>query len=925
MDFEKNGPFKVNLWEPSSFFEESPVGPTLFSTTLDVSPAKLENPYFTDALDADSLKLPDLDNFHYGPLSDLTLPEGSILSSDSEPTPEVQEEDIWKIAVEIGLVARDIKYYTWEGFQHQEYKEPCSPYISEAGTQTFDAAVQLQAGKKEAVSTQNVIKSDPFLQSLFALGLGRSSVLFTYDGKLDSFMPVFDQSATTGFSRAISKSLVDDILACGNGIRHLKNFIHKTYGNGKAFAAKIALANAVDTTLSALEAHLSDRLPHTHSLLQLQEAFSRPRRVVSEIEDVVTSMTTARSNEVMASLLFERCQRSEQEPEWLRSVLSQFLARVSKPWLETAEEWIGVRDASFTKSGHEEELFTFVGREETEVTRGAELDHVYRPEAMPSLMSPEDGQRLFEVGRSLRILRVHHPEHPLSHAGLPVQAPPLKWAFDWREIESIVDKAKAYEEALAEAVREYGTSHAKPLRQSRKLQSQHSGDNTSPDVFAFPGVEMFNTPALMASLPDELMEIIATSIVSKPSEVASDIVDFSPPISLAPVLSFNPLLAAQSRLVNAASLRLFFRSHHLRAHLNLQRNFHLLGDGVFIYRLTAALFDPNLSTTERQLGVMRSGTGMGLRLGARGTWPPASSELRLALMGILTDCYHDGRASDSLATRKIELPGSKSDLPGSLSFAIRHLDEKGAEKILDPDSLHALDFLRLQYYAPPPLGAVLTPASLDKYDDIFKFLLRLSRLVFVVGHLPKHFQHPQQRRFRMQVTHFVTSCATYFFDTGVGETWDVFTAYLNDLEQRLAEEDEAQELGTRVMEGLDDLRKQHEICLDRMTFALLLRHRQRKVLAIVEDIFGVILEFAKECNFNDDVDGKTTEVLQERFEASARLFLDVCKGLIGKRGYGKSGGEVRGGFGRGAVAEENTIERLVVALDWSGFYGKVVG
>ena len=74
-------------------------------------------------------------------------------------------------------------------------------------------------------------------------------------------------------------------------------------------------------------------------------------------------------------------------------------------------------------------------------------------------------------------------------------------------------------------------------------------------------------------------------------------------------------------------------------HLGLQRSFHLLGDGVFVSRLTAALFDPEQASTERERGVMRSGTGMGLRLGSRGTWPPASSELRLALMGILGDCY----------------------------------------------------------------------------------------------------------------------------------------------------------------------------------------------------------------------------------------------------------------------------------------------
>jgi hypothetical protein len=176
----------------------------------------------------------------------------------------------------------------------------------------------------------------------------------------------------------------------------------------------------------------------------------------------------------------------------------------------------------------------------------------------------------------------------------------------------------------------------------------------------------------------------------------------------------------------------------------------------------------------------------------------------------------------------------------------------------------------------------------------------------------------------MQVNHFITTCAAYFFDTGVRETWDVFTSYLNDMERRLREEDEAEELGTRVTEGIEDLRKQHEICLDRMTFALLLRHRQRKVIALLEEIFGIILEFAKECNFNDYVDDQTTTTLQDRFQAKAVLFLDVCKGLIGKRGYGKPGGEARGGFGKGAVGEENTIERLVMALDYSGYYTRSV-
>jgi hypothetical protein len=896
-------------------------------TIFKVSSTKLENPYISGALNADSLKLPDLDNFHYGPIADVPLPEGSTLSSDPEPQHEEQEEDIWKIALDVGPLDKDISYYTWETFQNQDYKEPRSAYISEAGPQAFDAALQVHAKESGKMSTQNVIKPDIFLTSLFALGLGRSSVLFTYNGKLKDFVPTFDTFTTTGYSQIAISSVTSDIMACGKTVRHLKDFVERTYGTGKAFPAKVALANAVDTTLSAVESHLSERSTHIRSLLQLLDAFSRPTKVIFEIYEVVKLMAAARSNEAMAALMFERCQKCEVEADWVRSILLRFLTRVSRPWLETAEEWIGVRDESGTKFGRDEEAFTFVGREETDVTRGAELDHVYRPESMPSFMAPEDGQTLFETGRSLRILRAHHPEHPLSHAGLPVQAPPLTWAFDWHEMEAVVDKAKAYEHALAEAVRKYGTSQVKlPIRTDSPRASEpvSEDESASSNVFTFQGLEIFDLPTPKESLPDELLEIIANSIGSRPTESASGLVQFFPPVDLAPVLSFNPLLAAQSRLVNAASLRLFFRSHQLRTHLDLQRSFHLLGDGVFISRLTAALFDPNLSSTERQLGVMRSGTGMGLRLGSRGNWPPASSELRLALMGILNDCYHDGKSSHGSTIKKTELSGSKKELPGSLSFAIRHLEEKQAEKILDPDSLHALDFLRLQYYAPSPLGAVLTPIALDKYDDIFKFLLRLSRLVFVVGHLSRKFETQRLRHFRMQISHFVSTCAAYFFDTGVRETWDVFTSYLNDLERRLGEEDEAEELGTRVAEGIEDLRRQHEICLDRMTFALLLRHRQRKVLTLLEEIFGIILEFAKECNFNDYIDDRTTTTLQNCFQVKVVLFIEVCKGLIGKRGYWKPGAEARGGFGNGAVGEENTIERLVMALDFGGYYTRSI-
>ena len=149
-------------------------------------------------------------------------------------------------------------------------------------------------------------------------------------------------------------------------------------------------------------------------------------------------------------------------------------------------------------------------------------------------------------------------------------------------------------------------------------------------------IDKFNQPLKESLARDRLSSILNSYFdpnSNKPQEKDSI---FSPPISLIPLLSFNPIIAAQGRIVNGTCMRMFFNSHKLRDHLSLQRSFHLLGNGVFSSRLSHALFDPELESAERHRGVARSGGIMGLRLGGRDTWPPASSELRLALMGVLT-------------------------------------------------------------------------------------------------------------------------------------------------------------------------------------------------------------------------------------------------------------------------------------------------
>jgi hypothetical protein len=234
---------------------------------------------------------------------------------------------------------------------------------------------------------------------------------------------------------------------------------------------------------------------------------------------------------------------------------------------------------------------------------------------------------------------------------------------------------------------------------------------------------------------------------------------------------------------------------------------------------------------------------------------------------------------------------------------------------MDPDALPALDFLRLQYVPPPPLHLVITTSSLDKYDTIFKSLLRLSRTLFVIAHLPRHYPDPTARKFRTEAHHFVTTYTNYVFQSGIAEHWADFDEFVSSLEQRLDDEDRATELGIRVTEGVSALRDAHDKCLDSIMFSLLLRRRQRKVVALVDEIFELVLAFAKlqraaaKQEAGEGAQRSAVAELYAKLRGKIRVFLSVCRGLTGKKGYGRKG-----------TTEENSIDRLVVAVEMNAYF-----
>jgi hypothetical protein len=404
----------------------------------------------------------------------------------------------------------------------------------------------------------------------------------------------------------------------------------------------------------------------------------------------------------------------------------------------------------------------------------------------------------------------------------------------------------------------------------------------------------------------------------------------SPHWALVPLLSFGPVIEAQSSLVNQECMKLLFRSHGLRTHIDLLKQYFLLGNGLLCSRLSHALFDPNLSTAERRAGVALGGGMMGLRLGGRQTWPPASSELRLALMGVLSECYETPYAA-APTDQTAPLRGAKSDLPGDLSFAVRELSQEEIDRCMDPDSLEALDFLRLSYKPPAPLRPVIAPTVLLKYDRVFKLLLRVLRMLYVANELfATTNKMPEESsaslRFRIEARHFIRQIASYFFDVGLTAPWRRFEAWLDRVEaESTAEPVEPVAAGARRSANEnnkacspDALREKQEQVLDEIMSVLLLRKRQAPVLRLLEETFAVVLRFAKGLGRKrraEDGGGETPEALYRLFRKKVEVFVTVCRGLGEKMGTGTASSGAGGGGG-------NSVEHLLVMLDMSGYYGK---
>lgn len=776
----------------------------------------------------------------------------------------------------------------------------------------------------------------PYLDGLLFLALGRESVFFSWDEPSGTFIPTIPKARLPGYSGPILKGIHDTCLRCGNAIRNLKTFVDQTYSTDPT-PCRVALASALNKVLLVVQSHIANSHQKPRSVLQLQVLIDRVSELVFYLESLVTQIRPEHLDEDVLSLVYEQAQSAEYGHDSIRQTTREFLQLVTRPWFDFLEEWIGTRpELGLPLSKHDvgkRKGFIQVKAEVHVDDLGFEVENVdfhLDTSRMPEFMPDDVVRAIFESGRNLRFIRSSHPEHFLAQSRPETIKPPgVRWQFDLDSIYQFEREVRSYEQALSDAIRGVG---GMPHDKKTAMQTQDTGkyefslfgnDEEELERRFLHSMATLSQPSHAVPSDDNLVQAVKRCLSADEPQETDFHSDFSSPHwSLLPVVSVGPIVLAQARVIGRESMKLLFTAHHLRTHLKLQRDYFLCRNGMFCSRLSHALFDPDLETAERKAGVARQGGVMGLRLSGRETWPPASSELRLALMGVLAETFEDpGRK-----------PGGAHELPGDLSFSVRDLSSEKIDKCMDPDGLEALDFLRLTYKTPPALASIITPMALMQYDRIFWLLLRVLRMVYTVNRLFRDVTGTESKwgdvddasvRFSFEARHFVSSLSSYFLDVGIGIPWQDFEHELDTIESEIL--DHRDGVVPNSVLSPDRLRELHVSALERITSALLLRKRHRQVLKLLDDIFRVILRFAKRSRLRaEGLDVRTDQAspaeLYKAFMRNVEVFLTVCRGLARKANHRNTRNE--GSRTRFGIPEDSPMAQLVLRLDMLDYYSR---
>lgn len=804
------------------------------------------------------------------------------------------DEDIWTLP-DITQPKISAALTSWDNFLQPSYLEPRTTYLSEAGPRAFDAALDEALRKVGKHLPLKVARPDKLIFSLFELGSGRQSGLFQWDNLNKTFTQRNEEFGLLGTSQNVQEPFIENFISIGNTVRRLRDLIEENIALLGSQHLVTALSSAMSVVLFATARFLERERRNVQSLLQLQELFHKPRLLFEGLSTLATIVKSGANAGETVTRLTDEAQQLTSGAIWLEDILSEVVLRTATPWVKAMADVVGLSRPAIRG-------FTPIDSGSARTQESGSIQTV-SSFVLPVEISP----LIRECESSLLLLQAHEPDHPLLASAKADRWPSLSWDRSWEAIEKLQSRADTYERSLKEAIENFARGSLEPENETEAViidlvKPTQNSVAQDPDTRL---VDLDSTTksnlrlGIQQAVEDDKLDCIVSTALTSDEECSTTL---APRLNETLILSISPLLKAQHRLLSCSMLHLLFKRHGFRSHLRLHHQFQLLADGSFAARLSQALFDPDQSSGEGR----RKGQGKtGLRLQTRDTWPPASSELRLALVGILSESFVSEAKNQNLSD--------------SMSFAIRDLSDVELEKCRDADSMYALDFLRLQYTPPSALlEAVLTPSSQRKYDRIFKHLLRLLRMRSVALSLIRDVSSRRSNsgprsdhRFRIEIQFFISTLAEYTANFAIRVAWAPLQDLVDKVERCLDCNDFD---GAIAMAGsLQRLTDMHDEVLESMLRALCLDRKQVQVRTLLEDVFGLILRFAAMVRADDpttkDYDGEV-RTMYKVFRKQIGRFIRYLRAQSDASTSGSSAGN----------GEALAFAQLLVRLNLFGHY-----
>ncbi|KAH9949631.1 Spc98 family-domain-containing protein [Amylocystis lapponica] len=749
----------------------------------------------------------------------------------------VREEDLWgKVAANKAVNSNRVM--SWDALRLPfNARALPSPFLSQQSSQIFASARYYVRSPLQDPTTQLVyVTTEELLQSLRMSLTGTSSALYLWDPTSETFMMRNIKPDKRGViimigkDEVVSSSLCQRCLSIGTLLRRLETLVvGQRTRRFKAESIAYAYTHALSTILAYLRSIISSTIRGENGTSDESTNLTALWLSYAEVEEILQALSALCSRtEDMHPSSYEQISTSPPEllshifqhfkdhlerhsSRVLLAILAYILTITSRDYFRHLGHSVGYGTPQAIRYGAssvgqmdndhripglgDEDIFD----EDTVIENDADND------TFPSFFEPDVANALSRARKSLTLLRIAQPDHPLFSGD--VYHPDIEWFWTANDVEAAWNSQRRGSLHVGMDL----TDCRRVLLDEDTTSSPKRSYGKDMEAFAefdlVPGAHLARD-APGGSLLDASFVLLLQAFIDRfPESLPS----LTPTLSHLTNLVLSPLVQHIDTLSGAlVSLFLCPSTHlNLHAHLTLLRSYLLLTSHPFKLRLGWALFSDADEFTPSQPGTRTSSkgespdtrrwaVGLSSALTEGDTWPPGGADLSFHLRTVIIDSLEDGYgrhvtigSSDSQGS--ISEGGDRvvEEAEYRLGFAIRDLPSgTGREKWLDP-LCTALDFLYMDYKPPKPLDILITPVILSKYHRLFAFNLRLMRVEHVVAALYRMTRRTTAPlfptltpantlllHFRFAAHAFVAALAAYVADTAIGGTFDAFLASL---------------------------------------------------------------------------------------------------------------------------------------------------